>query len=425
MGQTAAEKILSRVCGRAVASGEVIYPEPDLITIHDHYLVNAARVLDELGVWALHASEKVLFYTDHEPLAVSKASAERQKRNREICERFTIGHVYGPGQGGHGHIFPMEVGLVSPGDFVLGYDLHTPNFGAVGALGFYMGPEIVEVMACGSAWLKVPETVLVRLHGSLLPGMTVRDVAQRLIADIDAEIMDYAVVEYEGPALDAIDLDGRMTLCNTPLESTAKSAFVRPNSAMLEWSRQRARRPFTPVFSDADARYRAVIDFDVALAEPQVAVPPRANNVIGVSSLAGKEIQHAYIGSCANGGISDLRAAASILRGRRVAPHVRLIVTPGTQEVASRAAREGLLEIFSEAGAMLSPPGCGVCAAGMIAPLAPGEVSINTGTVNEPGRLGAKDAEIYLASPLTVAASAVTGHISDPREFLRDGKVQR
>jgi 3-isopropylmalate/(R)-2-methylmalate dehydratase large subunit len=418
MGQTAAEKILSRVCGRSVSSAEVIYPEPDLITIHDHYLVHAARVLDELEVKALHVPQKVLFYTDHEPLAASRASAERQKRNREICDRYAIGHVYGPGRGGHGHIFPMEVGLVSPGDFVLGYDLHTPNFGALGALGFYMGPEIVEVMACGSAWLKVPETILVRLHGSLPPGVTVRDVAQRLIADIDPALMDYALVEYEGPALDAIDLDGRMTLCNTPLESTAKSAFVRPNSAMLEWARQRALRPFTPVFSDADAQYRAVIEFDVALAEPQIAVPPRADNVVGISALAGKAIQHAYIGSCANGGISDLRAAASILRGRRVARNVRLIVTPGTQEIASRAAREGLLEIFSEAGAMVSPPGCGVCAAGLIAPLASGEVSINTGTVNEPGRLGAKDAEIYLASPLTVAASAVSGCISDPREFL-------
>lgn len=417
MSQTAAEKILSRTVGHPVRAGQIVYPEPDLATIHDHYLTSATRLLDELEVRHLHRAEKILFCSDHEPLAASKASADRQKRNLEICQRFGIGHVFGPGRGGHGHIFPMELGLVRPGDFVLGYDLHTPNFGAVGALGFYLGPEIVEVMACGSAWIKVPETLLVRLHGRLQPGTTIRDVAQRLIADIDPDLMDYAVVEYGGPGLDPLDIDARMTLCNAPLESTAKSAFAPPSEAILRWASKRSDLPLRPAYSDADAPYRAEVDIDMSGIQPQVAVPPKANQVVDVSRVAGRLVQHASIGSCANGGISDLRAAASILRGRQVHPSVRLIITPGTQETARSAAQEGLIDTFLSAGALVTPPGCGVCAAGLIAPLASGETSINTGTVNEPGRLGAIDAEIYLASPLTVAASAVLGYIADPRDL--------
>lgn len=417
MAQTAIEKILSHKVARPVQAGDIIYPEPDLATLHDHYLVSAAKTLNELEVSRLYRPDKILFCTDHEPLATSKLAAERQKQNLELCRQLEIGHVFGPGRGGHGHLFPMERGLVSPGDLILGYDLHTPNFGAIGAAGFYLGPEITEVMACGSVWLKVPETLLVRLYGTLSKGTTVRDVAQRLIADIDPDLMDYAMVEFDGPALSAFDLDARVTLCNAPLESTAKSAFVAPDEAILEWAKGRATRSFRPVYGDRNAEYRTILEFDISTIEPQVAVPPRVTSVVGVSGVSGRPIQHASIGSCANGGIADLRAAASILRGRRVAPDVRLIVTPGTQEVAAMAAREGLLEVFTEAGAIMSPPGCGVCAAGFIAPLASGETSINTGTVNEPGRLGAKDADIYLASPLTVAASAVRGCITDPREY--------
>lgn len=418
MGQTAAEKILSRVMGHAVRPGETIYPEGDLVTIHDHYLVNAARTLDDLGVAELYAPEKILFYTDHEPLAVTQATAEKHKRNEELCAKYRIGRVFGPGRGGHGHVFPMEKGLVTPGDFLLGYDLHMPNVGAVGALGFVAGPEIAEVFACGSIWMKVPETIRINLIGEMSPGVTVRDVAQRIIADIAPTDMDWAVVEYGGPALERIGFDGRLTLCNLPIESTALSAIAEPSPEVLEWVRGRAQKAFTPVYSDPDAAFRKVFEFDVGLAEPQIAAPPRTDNVVGISQFVGKKVQHAFVGSCANGSISDLRDAASVLRGRQVHPHVRLVVTPATQEIATIAAREGLLEIFSEAGAMVTPAGCGVCAAGVILPMAAGEVSINTGTVNEPGRLGSKQVEIYLASPLSVAAAAVKGEIADPREFL-------
>lgn len=418
MGRTIAEKILARAAGRPVVPGEIIYPVPDLITVHDWYVVNFDQALRELGVERLYAPEKVLISTDHEPVALSRQASERQKAVRAIVAKYGITHFFDAGRGGHGHIFPMERGFIRPGMFVLAYDTHVTNYGAVGCLGVPLVTEISEVLACGTAWLRVPETVRINLTGRLRPGVTMRDVAQRLIRDLDPDLVDYSVVEYGGPALAGIGFAGRMTLCNTPLEIGAKSALVEPDAATLAWLAPRVGEALHPVTSDADARYAAVVERDIALAEPQVAAPPRPDNVVGVSTLRGRPVQHAFIGSCANGALEDLRDAAAILKGRRLHPQVRLIVTPATQEIAAAAAAEGLLQIFIDAGAMLTAPGCGPCAGGRIGTIGPGETSINTGTRNDPGRLGQRDAEIYLASPLTVAASAVAGEIADPREFL-------
>ena len=293
-----------------------------------------------------------------------------------------------------------------------------PNYGAVGALGIALLTEISEVLACGSVWLRVPETVRINLNGRLMPGVSIRDVAQRLIADFDAEVMDYAVVEFAGPALEEIGLDGRFTLCNTPIEIGAKSVLVEPDETVLDYLRDRVEGDVVPVYSDAEATFRWTGDYAIDLLEPQVGAPPRPDNVVGVSEVAGTRIQHAFIGSCASSLYDDMAAAAAILDGRRVHPNVRLFVTPGTQEICARAAAEGLLGSLVEAGAIVTAPGCGPCAGGRIAPLAPGEASINTGTRNDPGRLGPTEADIYLASPATVAASAVAGQITDPREFL-------
>jgi 3-isopropylmalate/(R)-2-methylmalate dehydratase large subunit len=420
MGQTIAEKVLSRATGRPMSPGDVGHPVPDLITIHDYYVVNFDRDLQELGVDKLFEADKVLICTDHEPVATSVAAADRQKKNREIAKKYGVAKFFDAGRGGHGHIFPMELGLIRPGDFVLGYDMHVPNFGAVGAVGFYLGIEISELLACGTVWIDVPETIRINLAGKLPVGVTARDVSQHVISKLDADMIDGTIVEYGGPALAHIGFDGRMTLCNAPIEFTARSAVVEADDPILDWLRPRTSAPLNKIASDADATFKLVLDVDVSTLEPQVAVPPHVNTVVNVGAVAGKAIQHAYIGSCANSGIADLRDAARILRGRRVHDGVRLFVTPGTQEIATMAAQEGLLEIFSEAGAMMTVPGCGVCAVGRIGALADGEVSINTGTMNEYGRLGSKMADVYLGSPLTVAASAVAGEIADPRRYLRE-----
>ncbi len=418
MGQTITEKILSRVMKRPVKAGETVYPVPDLMTVHDWYVVNFDKALQEQGVTQLFDPTRVLISTDHEPVATNPANAERQKNVREIVRKYGITQFFDVGRGGLGHIFPMEMGTITPGMFVLAYDTHVTNYGAVGCLGIPMVFEIPEVLACGSCWIQVPETVRVNLTGALHKGITIRDVSQRMIVDIGEDNLDYSVVEYGGPALKDIDFGGRMTLCNNPLEMGAKSALIETDERMIEWLKPRVKGPIQPQVSDLDAIFKSVYDYDLGCLEPQVAAPPRPDNVVGVSKVAGIAINHAFIGSCANGSIEDLRDAASILRGRKIHPSVRLFITPATQEIAVRAGNEGLITTFMECGAVMTAPGCGPCAGGRIAPVAPGEVSINTGTRNDPGRLGTTKADIYLASPLTVAASAVAGEIVDPRKYL-------
>lgn len=418
MAQTATEKILSRAAGRTVKIGEIIYPEPDLITVHDWYVVNFDKALQELGVKQLYAPDKVLISTDHEPVAVSVLAAERQRQVRQIVAKYGIKLFYDTGRGGHGHIFPMELGYIKPGMFVLAYDVHVNNYGALGCLAIPLVVEITDVLACGSAWLKVPETVRINLKGKMQPGITARDIADRMIADVGADMADYTVMEFGGPALGSLGIDARITLNNRPIEIGVKSTIFETDAVTFEYLEGRVPPPYQEVKSDPGAKYKATFDYDFGILEPQVAAPPTPDNVVPVSKVAGKKVDHAFIGSCANSSLSDLRDAARILKGRKVSPEVRLVVTPGTQEIQAQAAAEGLLAIFTEAGAMLTPPGCGPCAGGRTFPLAKGEVSINTGTRNDYGRLGPREAEIYLGSPFTVAASAVAGKIVDPREFL-------
>ncbi len=418
MGKTITEKILSRVTGGDVSAGDIVYPEPELVTVHDWYVVNFDRALAELGVHRLHDPDKVLICTDHEPVAVSPAATERQKKVREIVAKYGIRHFFDAGRGGHGHVFPVEMGFVTPGMFVEAYDVHVTNFGAVGALAIPLLIEITEVLACGSVWLRTPGTVRVNLTGKLSPGAGIRDVAQRLICDLGAERVDYSVVEYGGPALASIGIAGRHTLCNTPIDIGAKSVLVEPDRSTLDYLSGRVEGPIELIASDPDAVFREVVEYDLDVLEPQIAVPPTPDCVVGVSEVAGREVHHAFIGSCAAANLDDLQAAADILAGNKIHPNVRFIVTPGTQEVMAAAENKGLLRQFVEAGAMITQPGCGPCAGGRIGGVTDGETSINTGTRNDYGRLGSQNAEIYLASAATVAASAVTGRITDPRDLL-------
>lgn len=418
MAKTITEKILSRVTGSDVSAGDIIYPEPELLTVHDWYVVNFDTALQELGVDRLYDPDKLIISTDHEPVAVSPQAAERQKKVREIVKKYGIKNFFDTGRGGHGHVFPVEMGFVKPGMFIEAYDVHVTNFGAVGALAIPVLIEITEVLACGSVWLRTPDTVRVNLTGALAPGTGLRDVAQKLICDLGAARVDYSVVEFGGPALASIDIGGRHILCNTPIDVGVKSALVEPDQSTLDYLSGRVDGPVELIASDPDATFREVIDYDLDVMEPQVAVPPTPDCVVGISEVAGRTVHHAFIGSCAAANLSDLRSAADILRGHKIDPGVRLIITPGTQEIMAAAESEGLLHLFAEAGAMITQPGCGPCAGGRIGGMANGETSINTGTRNDYGRLGAPDSEIYLGSAATVAASAVSGKITDPREFL-------
>ena len=312
MGKTITEKILSRVTGDDVSAGDIVYPEPELVTVHDWYVVNFDRALAELGVERLYDADKVLICTDHEPVAVSPQATERQKKVREIVAKYGIRHFFDAGRGGHGHVFPVEMGFVRPGMFVEAYDVHVTNFGAVGALAIPLLIEITEVLACGSVWLRTPETVRVNLTGRLSPGTGIRDVAQRLICDLGAERVDYSVVEYGGPALASIGIAGRHTLCNTPIDIGAKSVLVEPDRSTLDYLSGRVEGPIESIASDPDAVFREVVEYDLDVMEPQIAVPPTPDCVVGVSEVAGREVHHAFIGSC---GTSACRSRLTISSG--------------------------------------------------------------------------------------------------------------
>ena len=419
MAQTLTEKILARKVGRDVRPGEIIFPEPDLIVVHDWYSANAGRALQQFGVERLYAPEKVMFVTDHEPVALSAESAAKQTEIRDIARRYAIGHHFDVGRGGHGHIFPVEAGFVRPGMFIEAYDTHVPNYGAVGALGFPMLNEIVEVMALGSIWIRMPATIRINLRGRLERGVLIRDFAQKLIADLDADLVNYTVVEFAGPALEHICVDERLTLCNTPIEIGAKSVIVEPDEVVRDYLAGRLEGDIEILRSDPAAHFAHVRDYDLSTLEPQIAVPPMPDCVVPISTVTGKPVNHAFIGSCASGSLTDMREAARYLKGRKIDPAVRMFVTPGTQAILRSAMAEGLIDIFVSAGAIVTAPGCGPCAGGRIGSLGRGEVSINTGTRNDFGRLGARDSEIYLASPASVAVAALTGKISDPRDFAR------
>lgn len=421
MGMTAVEKALARASGKsAVSPGEIVYPQPELVFVHDGHVEGCGRELDELGITRLHQPERVVFVTDHEVLYLSQRAAERGANIRKTARDWGVGAFFDVGQGGHGHIFPMEHVLVLPGMMLFASDMHCSNFGAVGAVPVRAGPEVVSVLATGRLWTTVPQSLRVVLHGALPAGVYARDAGFRLgriLSEDAAPSVDYRYLEFAGDALDALGIDQRVALCNTPTELGAAGVFIPPSRAVLDWCAARAQRAFAPVFSDADAAFEAQIELDLGALSPQVALPGSPANAVPIEQAAGRAVQHAYIGSCGSGMYADLLIAAEILRDRRVADGTRLFVTPGTVGCARRMADEGLTQVFLDAGAIVLPAGCGPCAGGNLGLMHHGEVSISTAATNHAGRMGPKDTECYLASPATVSASAVAGKIVDPREL--------
>ncbi len=425
MGMTAVEKVLAGKSGKAaVRPGDVVFPNPDYVMIHDGVVMGAKRELDSLGIHHLAAPDKVMMVSDHDVIYGSARAAERGAFNRRAAQQWGVKNFYDAGRGGHGHIFPMESGLLLPGMFYFDNDRHATNAGAIGAFGFRIGSEISRVLATGTNWVQVPKSVKLTLKGRLKPGVYARDIGFHLAMLISKKIfdvdIDYKVLEYAGD-LDQFSLAARAALCSSPTEIQAYGVFLPPSEAILAHANQRAevhKRAFTPVYADADAHYEAEFTLDVSRLEPQIALPGGVQNAVNLSEAAGTAVDHAFIGSCGSGMWDDLVQVAGILKGRRIADRVRLFIAPGTEASTQRLAREGLMQIFIEAGAIMLPAGCGPCNDAVIGPLHSGESSISTATNNPAGRFGARDAKLYLGSPATVAASAVTGKITDPREFM-------
>jgi 3-isopropylmalate/(R)-2-methylmalate dehydratase large subunit len=419
MGMTAVEKVLARTSGRArVSPGDVVYPDPDFIMIHDGVVRGAKRELDRLGIDRLAAPGKVIMVTDHEVIYGSARAAEFGVLNRAAARAWGVKQFFDVGRGGHGHIFPMESGMLLPGMFYFDNDRHSTNAGAIGAFGFRVGAEISRVLATGTNWVVAPKTVRLTLKGKLEPGVYGRDLGfhiarllQQGTLDFD---LDYRVLEYAGE-LDQFDLATRTALCNSPTEMRAYGIFFPPSEQILALARERAQRPFTPVFPDPDAAYEKEATLDIGSLEPQVALPGGVHRAVNISEAAGQPINHAFVGSCGSGMYEDFAIAAAVLKGKRIAPNVRMFIAPGSEQSTRRLLSEGLLQVFIEAGAILLPAGCGPCNDAVVGPLHAGEVSISTAANNNAGRFGSQDAQLYLGSPATVAASAIAGRITDAR----------
>jgi 3-isopropylmalate/(R)-2-methylmalate dehydratase large subunit len=414
------EKILARASDKKeVSPGEIVDAKVDMAMVNEITGPLAIEAFHKIGVEKVWNNKRIVMVLDHQIPADSVKSAELHKIMREFAKEQKIQHFYDVGFGGVCHQVMVEKGHVKPGELIVGADSHTCTYGALGAFGTGIGStEMAAVFATGKMWLKVPETIKINVAGAFQKFVTPKDLILNIIGQIGADGAIYKAIEFSGPTIEGLSISERMTLCNMAVEAGAKTGIINPDEKTLSYVRNRTSEPFKPLTSESNAKYEKTIDVDVSGLEPQVACPHSVDNVKPISEVEGTKINQAFIGSCTNGRVEDLRLAAEIIKGRKVNSDVRLLITPASQEVYIEALREGLLETFAETGACICNPTCGACFGGHMGLLADGETCISSSNRNFIGRMGSQKAKIYLASPATVAASAVKGEITDPRRLV-------
>jgi len=417
-----AEKILARASGREeVKPGEIVQPKVDMAMVNEITGPLAIQAFKKIGVPKVWDNSRIVLIQDHQVPADTVKSAELHRIMRQFAEEQEIKFLYDVGLGGVCHQIMVEKGHALPGDLIVGADSHTCTYGALGAFATGIGStEMAAVFAMGEIWLRVPSTIRINATGSFKKHVTPKDLILYVIGKIGAAGATYKAVEFMGSTLSQISISGRMTLCNMTVEMGAKTGLINPDEETFNYVKSRARRPFRALKSDPDAKYEKTLEVDVDRLEPQIACPHSVDNVKPVKSVEGTEINQAFLGSCTNGRLEDLKAAAEILKGKKISRGVRMIVTPASQEVYLQALKNGFLEIFVKAGALVTNPTCGACFGGHMGLLAPGEVCVSSSNRNFVGRMGSPEAEIYLASPVTVAASALAGKIVDPVAYLEE-----
>ncbi len=415
--QTITEKILAAHAGKEyVEPGELISARVDVLLGNDITAPLAIREFERIGVPVFDPAAVVLI-PDHFTPNKDIKSAEQAKVMREFARRQGLPNYYEVGRMGIEHCLLPEKGLVGPGDVIIGADSHTCTYGALGAFATGVGStDLAAAMALGETWFKVPESLKFIFSGKLGPWVGGKDLILHTIGDIGVEGALYCAMEFCGPVIEDLSLDGRLTMCNMAVEAGAKNGIIAPDKKVEDYMRDRARRPYRFHASDPDAGYKKVYEYDVTGLEPCVAFPYSPDNVRPVSKAGDIKIDQVVIGSCTNGRMDDLRLAARVLSGKTVHADVRLIVIPGTQGIYLQALREGLVETFVTAGAVFSTPTCGPCLGGHMGVLAKGERAVATTNRNFVGRMGHPDSEVYLANPAVAAASAVAGRIISPEE---------
>jgi 3-isopropylmalate/(R)-2-methylmalate dehydratase large subunit len=421
-GQTMAQKIVARASGRArVEPGEYVTVTPDYTCCQDISWPARKRIMEEAGATRLPRPDRVIMVVDHTTAAGMGSAYHRNHREmRDFAARHGA-RYYGPGSGLR-HLVLTEGGFALPGTLVFSDEPNIASIGALGALNLAVSSEVVVTTVTETNWMMVPRTARIRLEGRLADGVQARDLAQVIIRDYAlTDALSQTCVEYAGPGLASLSLDERQTLLACTYHAGPDTALMPVDAAALAYATERAAgRPFTVFESDPDAAFCLDVTYDLSMIEPMVTVPPELHTAVPVEAVRGLRIDQAAVGTCANGRLEDMRIVARLLRGRRIAPHVTMYITPGSREVYARAGQEGLLSVFAEAGAAVLAPGCTTCW-GYEGVLNAGEVGLSTHQMNYHGRNGSRDARAYVSSPYVVAASALAGEVVDPRLHLPEG----
>jgi len=420
MGMTLTEKILARAAGKkTVVPGQLVDAKIDIVMCHDVTTPPAISMLEDKGIDTVFDREKIVVTPDHFQPAKDIKSAELHKRLDGWAKRHKIKHYYKLGRAGVCHALLPEQGHIRPGEVIVGSDSHTCTYGAFGAFSTGIGStDAAAAIATGELWFKVPASIKFVLNGSLGPGVYSKDVILAVIARIGVDGALYRAMEFVGPALAEMSMEARMTITNMAIEAGAKSGIIGFDDVTKQYLDKHLKEKtcYAVYDSDSDAEYLATEEFDCSALEPMVALPHLPSGGVPVGECAGKEMDQAYIGSCTNGRIEDLRIAATILDGKQVA--IRTIIVPATPEIWKQAKDEGLFDVFYDAGCVISAPTCGACLGGFMGILAAGEKCVSTTNRNFVGRMGHPRSKVYLASPATAAASAVEGKLADPRKYL-------
>jgi homoaconitate hydratase family protein len=419
MAQTFAEKALARAAGvDNPTPGQIVDAYPDLYMSHTATW-RCIKTLERFGTKQLYDKDRIAMVMDHLSPARTAKIAGDHVLSRQFAQEMGIEKFYDV-DAGIAHLVLMENGHVRPGDLVIGTDSHSTIYGALGAFGTGVGfSEITATWVTGKLWMKIPESIKVNIDGRLPIGTYPKDAILRLIGEMTVDGATYCSVEFHGSFIEDLSISERMTLCNLSMEMGAKNGFVASDEKTRKYLADVGVDPeeYDELHPDPDATYARTVDLDVDDLQPQIACPHTVDNVHPISEVAGTKLDQVFIGSCANAKVDDLEIAAQILDGQRVADGVRLIVTPGSKEITQEAMDRGILSKFVAAGGLITNPGCGACA-GDGGVMADGEKTLSTANRNYRGRMGSYEAEIYLSSPATAAASAITGTITDPREFL-------
>ena len=420
-GQTLAQKVLARASGEADPQvGQIVYGQVDLAMAHEQG-AQAILPFHQMGAKKVWDRDRVVIAIDHWVPASTEGAASLHRMLRTFAKEVDLPHFYDVGNHGICHQVLAEDGWVVPGDLAVGTDSHTNMLGAMGAMAVGIGPtEFAAVLALGKIWLKVPPTLKVNVKGHLGKGVYAKDIVLKALSQVHVDGARYKAVEYHGSTISGLSMSERFTICNMTTEMGAKAGMTLPDTKTFDYLKSTAKHAMHPLLPDADATYEKEYDIDVNGMEPQVACPHSPDNVRGISEVAAEHVKvdQAFLGSCTNARMDDIREAAAIFRGHRVAPGVRFIVSPASTRIYQQCLKEGLIELFTSGGAVFTNASCSACFGGNMGILDPAEACVSTSNRNFPGRMGPKDARIYLTSPATVAYSAIRGEIADPREAL-------